>query len=671
MKDSGRQHTPASARNHLARPVKAMAALLPVAVLVLICLAPAAAGAYTPDTIPPTITGVQPSGTSGISGVVVRIEYYDEAPHNPGSLSWKEVYLDDVRIYPAEAGIPPASCTFTQNSNITCTMNFDLAAGTHTVHGSLRDYGYNTTEFSSTFAASSPDPELDTEPPRLSVTYGGGVTVYWLDYFTFWTSFSDPAPSSGVDPSTAWLVYDGVEYPCELSKIREIKCRAADAERGTHAFSFYLSDVAGNTAAYHGSVRLGITVDLLDDPAGGECGVIGLWDAAARSCTLTGYYNDVRIVIHGDDITLDGNGMILTGASATAVSSNAPGSIIRDLRLRNWTTGIDVNGPDSIISGNDVRASFLGISLNSSGSIVADNTVAGSRFWGIDLTNTQNTVVRGNTVTMDGVYGSAAIQLSNSSGNTVSDNSVSLSNSGIELSGSYGNTITANRVQSRWVGLGASGSGGNLFTENDVSSEHNGFSLDYQENSPPPSGGNFIYRNNFLTGTLAQVDAGSTGDYFSQPLPLGGNFWNGWTGPDSGGDGIVDSPFVFTGGRDDLPWAVKNGWTKPFLSLGISSIYWRDYAAYLAHELNVDFTISNSGPPAAGTQIVGSTCTNSVTPMTQLPLAIGDLETGGAAVLTMAYHVPVGVSSFKTLNYVTAAGSKGDVFEFPGPFPGA
>src|SRR5262245_60115131 len=51
------------------------------------------------------------------------------------------------------------------------------------------------------------------------------------------------------------------------------------------------------------------------EPGGGDCSSIGKWDAASKTCTLTGDLTGESIQIAGDGITLDGAGHTLTGAS--------------------------------------------------------------------------------------------------------------------------------------------------------------------------------------------------------------------------------------------------------------------------------------------------------------------------------------------------------------------
>jgi PKD repeat protein len=62
---------------------------------------------------------------------------------------------------------------------------------------------------------------------------------------------------------------------------------------------------------------------------------------------------------------------------------------------------------------------------------------------------------------------------------------------------------------------------------------------------------------------------------FNLDEPVGGNYWSDWTGPDDDGDGFVDSPYVFTGGQDNLPWVNQDGWKKnkpPVANAGLDQV---------------------------------------------------------------------------------------------------
>jgi len=67
-----------------------------------------------------------------------------------------------------------------------------------------------------------------------------------------------------------------------------------------------------------------------------------------------------------------------------------------------------------------------------------------------------------------------------------------------------------------------------------------------------------IYNNNFRCSGPPVADAWRV--QWSKAPPIGGNYWSVWTTPDANGDGFVDSPFVFTGGRDDWPYAQPQAW---------------------------------------------------------------------------------------------------------------
>lgn len=634
------------------------------------------AGAWS-DTIPPTVTSVSPSGTSGISGVVIQVNYFDNGiASNPGLLSWKEIYVDDTMIYPTAGPDLPASCTFTQNSDITCTMNLGLTAGPHTMHGYLRDYGYNITSFSSSFTASSPmPPSSDTLPPELDVIYGGSLShVSFQDNFLFWARFSDAAPSSGVVPESASLEIDGVTVSCQVSNLKDVKCSSPPLVRGIHPFTFSMADAAGNTVTYSSSIRKGLTAHIRDDATGGDCQLIGNWDSAARTCTIGQDFDDVIISVDSDNVTVDGGGHGL-GASGGFIAiqiNNRTGVTVRDFRLLGYYYGV------SIIGGglNHVTGNLLdtdsGIVVDSSANNVIEGNVIQNSSPGIGLSNSTNNLIRGNRVGNGWSPGyQVAIDLSLSSGNTISGNVIDLAWLGIYLYGSTGNNIDSNNVSTSGPTADLMESNANVFTNNDFSSQGDGLKISYFETTPPTDQPNVFYHNNFLQNVGVQFFGNPGTELFSLTMPIGGNYWQGRNGPDADGDGIIDNPIVFDGSQDEFPWTTASGWTKPGLTTSLTRTYWQDYASYLAQELSVDFSISNSGPSATSVTIIGSVCTNGVSTVTATPLAIGDIATGQTDVYTLKYAVPSGVSFFRTTNYATAIGSEGTYFEYPGPFPEA
>lgn len=113
---------------------------------------------------------------------------------------------------------------------------------------------------------------------------------------------------------------------------------------------------------------------------------------------------------------------------------------------------------------------------------------------------------------------------------------------------------------------------------------------------------------------------------------------------------------------------------SPQLGLGIPQPSWGSYTDYLARQLSVSYSVSDSaGTGAYSIQVEGSTNTGSVIATSALPIALGDIP-GGTTVyltLTMKYEVPSGVTSFRSITYMTAKDACGNLYTFPGVYPGA
>jgi len=92
---------------------------------------------------------------------------------------------------------------------------------------------------------------------------------------------------------------------------------------------------------------------------------------------------------------------------------------------------------------------------------------------------------------------------------------------------------------------------------------------------------------------------------FNEPLPVGGNYWSNWTSPDNNLDGFIDSPYVFTGGVDNLPWATLDGWINtPTLNQPPVAEAGGPYSTVLGNSITLDGSSSSDPDADTGDTIV-------------------------------------------------------------------
>lgn len=175
----------------------------------------------------------------------------------------------------------------------------------------------------------------------------------------------------------------------------------------------------------------------------------------------------------------------------------------------------------------DVAVELMRVNTSPDYCRILNNTMS-TGSWGIHVSDARYGIVSGNAISAFSGYGLYAVasDYSNFSSNEVSD----CDDSGTFLESSdycviYNNTYTENYG---WY------AGGVYLYDCEVTS---------------------VYHNSFIGNTDNQAyEDGGSGNVWNWPLPLGGNYWSDCTTPDDKEPyGIVDEPYVFTGGQDAFP----------------------------------------------------------------------------------------------------------------------
>jgi parallel beta-helix repeat protein len=266
------------------------------------------------------------------------------------------------------------------------------------------------------------------------------------------------------------------------------------------------------------------------------------------------------IQISTSDVTVDGNGFTLTGPGSSGVGVNilsyANGITVRNLSVTGFSYGIIVDSSNlppaqphpNVIQNNTIsNATIQGIRLFKSNSTSLINNNISDSYIAIQLVSSGDTIVDGydfaNTISNNAITDNAGgIYLDGSTYNSLQENSVtghSTSANGIYLLKSDNNTLTGNTSSNYNYGVRLRDSSNNILTNNTISDNRlYGIWLD-------PSNNNQIFNNNFLNNPTQAEVIDSTGNNFD------GNYWSDWSG---------SGPYTFTGGQDNSPWAVQNGW---------------------------------------------------------------------------------------------------------------
>jgi parallel beta-helix repeat protein len=312
---------------------------------------------------------------------------------------------------------------------------------------------------------------------------------------------------------------------------------------------------------------------------------VGTWDPAGRVATLSKDVGE-SIEIEAVDLRLEGGGHLVSGSgTGYGIYLNPPGTgktaphggvTVHDVRVTGFSFGVGISSSQNTVANCQIHDNTMGVSVggNYTQDRVQDTVVKESRIHqnavGISFDDTRTFQIIDNSI-HDNISSGIALYTFVYFG-LVARNDIYANEVGVGVGDSASNRIEKNSVHHNQTGIMLSATNLHTICSNTISNNHLGIRL--SPHPAPPA--DAIYNNNFVDNdqqAVALIYASSDPlPAFNLELPVGGNYWSDWTGPDVNSDGLVDAPYPYVGHAPDeyrfpvqdiYPWTSPDAWLTP------------------------------------------------------------------------------------------------------------